>query len=399
MEWLLLIAWLSIINGGLGGQYILNWMGNQPRFIGDKQIGISPGVMTWWREISKFAWAFVAVTVEIARGRELKYYWPGYLSMMTIVICGFTGVIENIGFFYLPRYYSPHIYAPYVNIYLAFLPFLGKLMFNASIRKEHWLGIGLVVLGLGFPHFPRYFGAIPDPNAVLDFSALTWILIINACLCSQQLLNNKTVQTVKPGVGPNALVLWREIWKLVFISGALILFPLISSALDINLPSKVEAKEFEVRVLQKLDTPHKSFLLTKYTKTGNDYVINSGLSSTEKETVKETIAKTEYSRFFALFEGSIMPENWLPILFVIAAGLTGYIYSFGFFKLSKFPAHFWVPYTNVYLALLPFIMFLFGKDVTWWQVGGAVITTGGLMVGVSDYSKNKVEEIEKKYKE
>ena len=31
--------------------------------------------------------------------------------MATIIICAFTGVIENIGFFYLPRFYSPHIYA------------------------------------------------------------------------------------------------------------------------------------------------------------------------------------------------------------------------------------------------------------------------------------------------
>ena len=43
-------------------------------------------------------------------------------------------------------------------------------------------------------------------------------------------------------------------------------------------------------------------------------------------------------------------------------------------------------------------MFLFGKDVTVAQIIGAVVVTGGLMVGVSDYSKNKVEEIEKKYK-
>jgi len=94
-----------------------------------------------------------------------------------------------------------------------------------------------------------------------------------------------------------------------------------------------------------------------------------------------------------------MPNNWLPILFVIAAGLTGYIYSFGFFKLSKFSAHFWVPYTNVYLALLPFIMLLFGKEVTGFQITGAVVVTGGLMIGVMDYSRNKVVEIEKKNKQ
>ncbi|HEX9253141.1 MAG TPA: hypothetical protein VF870_12920, partial [Ignavibacteriaceae bacterium] len=104
----------------------------------------------------------------------------------------------------------------------------------------------------------------------------------------------------------------------------------------------------------------------------------------------------EYHQFFSLFDGSIIPNNWLPILFVIAAGLTGYIYSFGFFKLSKFAAHFWVPYTNIWLALLPFIMLLFGKDVTIYQIIGAVVVTAGLMVGVMDYSKNKVVEIEKK---
>ena len=92
-----------------------------------------------------------------------------------------------------------------------------------------------------------------------------------------------------------------------------------------------------------------------------------------------------------------MPDNWLPILFVIAAGLTGYIYSFGFFKLSKFAAHFWVPYTNIYLAILPFVMIFFGREVTGYQIGGAITTTAGLMVGVMDYRRNKVEEIKKKY--
>ena len=73
MEWFLLILWLSIINGGLGGQYILNWMGNQPEFTGGKKIDISPGVMTWWRELSKLAWAVIAVTVELFRGKKAKY--------------------------------------------------------------------------------------------------------------------------------------------------------------------------------------------------------------------------------------------------------------------------------------------------------------------------------------
>ena len=69
MEWLILITWLLIINGALGGQYLLNWMGNQPRFVGNKEVGITPGVMTWWREISKFAWAAIAVAIEIIRGK------------------------------------------------------------------------------------------------------------------------------------------------------------------------------------------------------------------------------------------------------------------------------------------------------------------------------------------
>ncbi len=76
--------------------------------------------------------------------------------------------------------------------------------------------------------------------------------------------------------------------------------------------------------------------------------------------------------------------------------MTGYIYSFGFFKLSKFAAHFWVPYTNVYIALLPFIMFLFGREVIGYQIEGAVVVTSGLMVGAMDCTKNKVVEIEKK---
>jgi hypothetical protein len=43
-------------------------------------------------------------------------------------------------------------------------------------------------------------------------------------------------------------------------------------------------------------------------------------------------------------------------------------------------------------------MLLFGKDVTGFQIAGAVVVTAGLMVGVMDYSKNKIVEIEKKNK-
>lgn len=398
MEMILLVLWLSIINGGLGGQYILNWMGNQPKYVGDKQIGVSAGVMTWWREISKLLWATIAVIVEIIKGKELKYFNPGYLSMITIMICAFTGVIENIGFFYLPRYYSPHIYAPYVNIYLAFLPFFGRFLFNSTLRKEHWIGAGLVVLGLVIPHIPRMLGSHSDPSEVLDWNALIWILIINCCLCSQQVLNNKTVQTALKGVGPNALVFWREIWKMIFISGALFIFPLIANVMNVNLPEKVETEKFENQVLAKTNDANQTFLLQNYTKVENEYLLNGNINEETEEQIKSVISETDYNRFFSLFSGNIIPDNWLPILFVVAAGLTGYIYSFGFFKLSRFAAHLWVPYTNLWLAFLPLIMFLFGKDVTVAQIIGAVVVTGGLMVGVSDYSKNKVEEIVKKYK-
>jgi drug/metabolite transporter (DMT)-like permease len=371
-------------------------MGNQPKFVGDRAVGVSPGVMTWWREVSKFLWALIAVIIEFIKGKELRYFWPGVASMVTIMICAFTGVIENIGFFYLPRYYSPHIYAPYVNVYLAFLPFFGKFMFNAPIRKEHWLGISLVVIGLAFPHLPKLIGGTTDPNSAIDFNGILWIVIINCCLCSQQVLNNKTVQTALKGVGPNALVLWREIWKMVFITGALIIFPLMASYLNTFLPEKVEKTVYQKNIIAKLDSSKQVILNNYYVENGQEYVMKENLSPADKATIKEIISTTDYHRFFSLFEGSIIPKNWWPILFVVAAGLTGYIYSFGFFKLSKFAAHFWVPYTNVYLALLPFIMMLFGKDVTGYQIAGAVVVTAGLMIGVSDYSRNKVVEIEKK---
>lgn len=399
MEWVLIILWLFIINGGLGGQYILNWMGNQPDFTGGKKIDISPGVMTWWREISKLAWAVVAVIIEVIRGKKINYLWPGFLSLTTIMICAFTGVIENIGFFYLPRYYSPHVYAPYVNVYLAFLPFFGKILFNAPIRKEHWIGITLVIIGLAIPHIPRMFGLENNSQTAFDTTAIIWILIINGCLLSQQVLNNKTVQTALPGVGPNALVVWREIWKMIFISLAIFIMPIIGNVLHANMPDRVDSKEFNERILAKTNEHDKEILLNYYILDKDEFVLKENISEREESTIKEIIKKTEYNRFFALFEGSILPNNWLPILFVIAAGFTGYIYSFGFFNLSRFAAHFWVPYTNVYLALLPFIMILFGREVTGYQIAGAITTTAGLMVGVMDYSKNKVVEIKKKYED
>jgi drug/metabolite transporter (DMT)-like permease len=388
--------WLSIINGGLGGQYVLNWMANQPKYTGGSKIDISSGVMTWWREISKLVWAVVAVIVELIRGKEAKYLWPGYLSLFTIIICAFTGVIENIGFFYLPKNYSPHLFAPYVNVYLAFPPFFGKILFNAPIRKEHWIGILLVIIGLAMPHLPTLLGFANENNNSLDINAIIWILIINGCLLSQQVLNNKTVQTALTGVGPNALVLWREIWKMIFISAAILTIPIIGNMMNANMPAKVNSAKFETRVLNKIDENKKEYLLTFYQKSDNNYILKSDVVENDEVKIKEIIKATEYHQFFSLFDGSIIPNNWIPIFFVIAAGLTGYIYSFGFFKLSKFAAHFWVPYTNVWLALLPFIMLLFGKDVTLYQIFGAVVVTAGLMIGVMDHRKNKVVEIEKK---
>jgi len=396
VEWILLIIWLSIINGGLGGQYVLNWMANQPDFTGGKKIDISAGVMTWWREISKLAWAVVAVIIEVIRGKETKYLWPGFLSLSTIIVCAFTGVIENIGFFYLPRYYSPHIFAPYLNVYLALLPFFGKIMFNAPIRKENWIGIILVISGLAVPHIPWLLGFANDNQNALDVTAIIWLIIINGCLLSQQVLNNKTVQTALPGVGPNALVMWREIWKMIFISLAILIIPLIGNIMNANMPDKVGASKFETRVLDKVNDNKKEFLLSQYSKLDNSYVLKSDVSENDEVKIKGIIKSTEYHKFFSLFDGSIIPNNWLPILFVIAAGLTGYIYSFGFFKLSKFAAHFWVPYTNVYLALLPFIMLLFGREVTGFQIAGAVVVTAGLMIGVMDHRRNKIVQIERK---
>jgi drug/metabolite transporter (DMT)-like permease len=394
MEWFVIILWLSIINGALGGQYVLNWMANQPKYTGNLPIDISPGVMTWWREISKLSWAVVATVTEVIRGKEVKYLWPGMLSMATIMICAFTGVIENIGFFYLPRFYSPHIYAPYVNIYLVTLPFFGKFLFNAPIRKQHWFGVILVIIGIAIP---RMFDSVAAKSSILDWNAILWIVIINVCLCSQQVLNNKTVQTAFKGVGPNALVVWREIWKMVFISLAILIFPMIANMTNAHLPHSITSERFEKEVAPKLDDAKKEFLEKYYSFNGKEYILNSEATPEEKERIKEIYSSTDYNRFFSLFEGNIIPSNWWPILFVILAGLTGYIYSFGFFKLSRFAAHFWVPYTNVYLALLPFVMLLFGKEVTLIQIIGAVIVTAGLIVGVSDYSKNKVEEIVKKY--
>jgi hypothetical protein len=43
-------------------------------------------------------------------------------------------------------------------------------------------------------------------------------------------------------------------------------------------------------------------------------------------------------------------------------------------------------------------MMFFGKEVTKYQIFGAIMVTAGLAVGVLDYKSNKVPEIEKKMK-
>jgi drug/metabolite transporter (DMT)-like permease len=43
-------------------------------------------------------------------------------------------------------------------------------------------------------------------------------------------------------------------------------------------------------------------------------------------------------------------------------------------------------------------MILFGKEVSVYQIAGAAVVTAGLMIGVMDYSRNKVVEIKKRFK-
>jgi hypothetical protein len=88
------------------------------------------------------------------------------------------------------------------------------------------------------PHLPTLLGFAGENHNALDFNAIIWILIINGCLLSQQVLNNKTVQTALPGVGPNALVMWREIWKMIFISTAILVVPIIGNMMNANMPAK-----------------------------------------------------------------------------------------------------------------------------------------------------------------
>ena len=126
---------------------------------------------------------------------------------------------------------------------------------------------------------------------------------------------------------------------MIFISLAIFIMP-VSGAFFMNMPSAVDVKEFNERILLNTDEHKKEVLLNYYTLSGDEYILRKDISKNEEEAIKRIIKETGYNRFFSLFEGSILPNNWLPILFVIAAGLTGYIYSFGFFKLSRFAAHF-----------------------------------------------------------
>ena len=146
-------------------------------------------------------------------------------------------------------------------------------MFNAPIRKEHWFGISLVIAGLATPHIPWLLGVSGDNHNALDSTAIIWLVIINCCLLSQHILNNKTVQTALQGVGPNALVLWREIWKMIFITSAILIIPIIGNAININMPEKISASEFETRILDKVEDGRKDFLLSQYSKADNEYVL------------------------------------------------------------------------------------------------------------------------------
>jgi drug/metabolite transporter (DMT)-like permease len=351
-----IIIVLLIINAALGAQKILN---KNARFNADQgtdatkpsaglqEFGTATA-LTWWRELFKLSWTIVAVLIEACKGHPARYFWPGLASVITVSICSFTGVIENIGFYTISRY-SPHLWAPYINFYLVALPIFTGIMFGSTIRKEHWIGTILVVIGLFFNSY-QFQGPLssvimssPQPSSFttevaenlnrLDLQAYIWIIVINFCLCSQQVLNNKSVQLATHKVSPNAFVLWREIFKFAYATIFLIILSLITT---------------------------KSFHL---------YL------------------------FFDQDSGTFFQNK--AILFAIAAGLTGYIYSWGFFKLSKYPVHIWVPFTTLYVVAMPFlsVTFVAGAKVTLAQLIGATVSGAGLFVGLSDYKHHKIEKI------
>ncbi len=356
-----IIVILLIINAALGSQKLLN---QQARTNADEGIDTSKPseglqefgtatALTWWRELFKLAWTVVAVVVEACKGHPARFFWPGLASVFTVSICSFTGVIENIGFYTISRY-SPHLWVPYINFYLVALPVFTGILFGSSVRKEHWIGTILVILGL-FLNSYRFDGNLEVLSKVvmastkasqfeasvaaklnaLDLQAYIWIIVINCCLCSQQVLNNKSVQLATHKVSANAFVLWREIFKFAYASIFLVIVAAITG---------------------------KTIL---------------------------------YYLYFGQESASL---NNIAVVFALAAGLTGYIYSWGFFKLSKYPVHIWVPFTTLYVVAMPFlsVTFVAGAKVTLAQLMGATICGAGLFVGLSDYKRNKIEKITEK---
>jgi drug/metabolite transporter (DMT)-like permease len=356
-----IILVLLIINAALCSQKLLN---QQARTNADEGVDTSKpstglqefgtaAALTWWRELFKLAWTVVAVVIEAFKGHPARYFWPGIASVITVSICSFTGVIENIGFYTISRY-SPHLWVPYINFYLVALPIFTGLMFGSTVRKEHWIGTSLVILGL-FLNSYRFDGALAGLSQTimssaqpskfeasvaaklnyLDIQAYIWIIVINCCLCSQQVLNNKSVQLATHKVSANAFVLWREIFKFAYATLFLVLVALITGKTILH-----------------------------YLYFGQD-----SASSGNK-----------------------------AVILALAAGLTGYIYSWGFFKLSKYPVHIWVPFTTLYVVAMPFlsVIFVAGAKVTLAQLIGATICGAGLFVGLSDYKRNKIEKITEK---
>lgn len=356
MEWTVILV-LFIINAALGGQKLLN---NKARAQADKDkppedktnetqkpadvptSGLAEFstavVLTWWRELFKLSWSLIAVALEAIKGRPWIEFWPGWASVLTVSICSFTGVIENIGFFTISRY-SPHLWVPFISVYIVLLPVATGLMFGSTVRKEHWMGTIFVLLGLTISslqldilpqlsHVVLSSGGVSKAKAALisslDWQAIVWLIIINLCLCSQQILNNKSVQLAQHKVSANAFVVWREIFKFGY------------ATIAIAIIAMIEWKSFTTYI-----TPQKA------------------------------------------------------VIFAVGAGLTGYIYSWGFFVLSKYPVHVWVPYTNLYVVALPFLSYLLipGVVVKLGEIIGTCFVGVGLVIGLSDYSRHKIEKI------
>ncbi len=349
MEWSI-IGVLLIINAALGGQQLLlslarnrSDQSGQPKDGSGKPAAPTQGlpemttavVITWWRELFKLSWAVVAVAVEAVKGRPWREFWPGVAAVLTVSICSFTGVIENFGFVIIAKY-SPHLWAPSINVYLLLLPIFTGLMFGSTVTKQHWIGTVLVLIGLAVPyvrldslewlrHVIMSSGEPKHGLDSLDTKAIIWIIVINLCLCSQQVLNNKSVQLATRKVSANAFVVWREIFKFGYASLALAILAFIAN---------VNVKQY-------------------------------------------------------------VTGDWMVIVFALGAGLTGYIYSWGFFVLSKYPVHTWVPYTNLYVVCLPFlsVWLLPNVNVRMGHILGTIIVGVGMVIGMSGSAKHKIERI------